>query len=82
MAGVIKQQGHLVTLRHVNYKPPGVLLQQRADEILSLLRNLVKALLIKLPLGCCDQGKGFRVVVTLEWRLAAEPEENERQHGY
>lgn len=61
------------------YKSPGILFEQRADEIFGLFCNLFKTLLIKLPLGGGDQGEGLDIVVTLERRLTAESERNKRQ---
>ncbi|MEQ2214822.1 hypothetical protein XENOCAPTIV_021100 [Xenoophorus captivus] len=42
---------------------------RKADEILGLLCNIFKAVFIKLPLSCCDQGQRLRITVSLEWRL-------------
>lgn len=55
-------------------KSPGVFVEQGADEMFGLVCNLLKAL-VKLPLGSRDQGEGLRVVVALERRLAAQPED-------
>lgn len=55
-------------------KSPGVLAEQGADEIFGLVCNLIKALLVKLPLGSCDRGQGLYIAVTLEWRLPTQSE--------
>lgn len=60
-------------------KSPGVLAEQRADEVFGLIRNIFKALLIKLPLGSCDQGQGLCITVTLEWRLTTQPDEQQQK---
>lgn len=56
-------------------KSPGFFDEQRADESFGLVCDLIKALLVKLPLGSCDQGEGLCFTVTLEWRLTTQPEE-------
>lgn len=63
------------------YEPPGILLEQRADEAFGLVCDLFEALLIELPLGGCDQCKGLRIVVTLEGRLTTKSESHERQQS-
>lgn len=62
----------------LDVKPPGVFVKQGTDETLGLIRDLLKALLIKLPLGSCDQGQGLCVIVTLEGRLTTQSEEEQR----
>ncbi|TNN44308.1 hypothetical protein EYF80_045471 [Liparis tanakae] len=57
---------------------PGVFAEQGADEVFGLVRDLVEALLVELPLGGGDQGEGLGVGVTLEWRLAAQSEDRRR----
>lgn len=65
----------------MGYEPPGILLEQRADEVFGIVRNLFEALLIKLPLGGCDQCEGLRIVVSLEGRLTTKSERDERQQS-
>lgn len=58
-------------------RPPAVPGKQGTDEIFGLIRNLLKALLIKLPFSRCDQGQGLCIAVTLEWRHATQSEKKD-----
>jgi len=60
---------------------PGVFAEQGADEVFGLVRDLIEALLVELPLGGCDQGEGLGVGVTLEWRLATQSEDQRVRDG-
>lgn len=52
---------------------PLVLFEQGADEIFGLVRDVLKALRVKLPAGCCHQSQCLCIAVPLERRLSAQP---------
>lgn len=58
---------------------PDVFAEQRANEILCLVGDLLKALLIKLPLRCCHESQSLCVTFTLEWRFTAQPTRGQNQ---
>lgn len=59
-------------------KSPRILVEQGADEIFGLICYLVKALVIELPLGSCDQGQGLCITVPLERRLSTQSETHKK----
>lgn len=57
---------------------PGVLVEQGTDEVFGLVCYIIKTLLVKLPLGSCNQGQGLCIAAALEWRLTTQSE-NQRK---
>lgn len=52
---------------------PPVFLQQGADKVFSLIRDVLKAFLVKFVAGSGHESKSLGIAVPLEGRLSAEP---------
>lgn len=52
---------------------PDFFAEQRANEILCHVGDILKALFIKLPLRCCHKSQSLCVTFTLKWRFTAQP---------
>lgn len=65
---------HLDSRRH----KPCVFLEQRGDEVFSLVRDVLEAFLVKLIAGGRHQAQGLCVTVTLEGQLTAQPGRQQR----
>lgn len=52
---------------------PAVFLQQGADEVFGLVRDVFKTLLVERVVGRRHQRKGLSVAAPLEGRFSAEP---------